>query len=198
MFPLLGTLEHSLVNFNFSSNPLNDSSASKLVNLLLSKPTRLVTLNLSSIDGMIEFATSLGHAFSERRCPHLTSLDVSRNSLCRPGCAALCSGFLSGHVPLLSSLHLSACNLTADGLRALAQAMRGGAFPSLRDIDLAANNAGEGMVLLATVLRAGACKKLRKIDVANNVAPGEKAGGVMRAFKDEYFVKVMKLEVVTA
>ena len=76
--------------------------------------------------------------------------------------------------------------------------MREGALSTLRSLDLTANNASKAFVHLAQTLKDNdCCPKLRTLVIAQNTPPGDRKGGVPRAFRDKYFREDLKLQVVT-
>ena len=76
-------------------------------------------LNLSGLDGQVNFASTLGRVMVDGGLKKLAHCNISRNSIGRQGCEKLMEGILSKQVPQLSHLDLSVCTLTDNGLNAI-------------------------------------------------------------------------------
>ena len=146
---------------NFSHNPLNNIGATAFVKLFFDFETRIVDLQLSCLDGALEFALELARVISDGNLPNLERCDVSKNSIGRQGCERLMESFEQNTSPRLRSLNLSVCTLSDSGVSLICLAMRAGVFRGLEALDVSANSASTSLVFVAEVLKAGCCPALR-------------------------------------
>ena len=189
---------HSYTKFDFGWNPVTDIAGGHLVQLFFGNNENVLThLCLAGIEGQHRFATSLGTVIAGGGFKHLRVLDISKNSIARPGCEKICEALKTQLTPCLKHVNMGVCSLGDAGISLIALAMRDKAFTPIVHLDLTANNCNKSLVHLAQVLKEEkCCPHLRTLVIAKNTPPGDRKIGVPRMFRDPYFQDELDLDVV--
>jgi Ran GTPase-activating protein (RanGAP) involved in mRNA processing and transport len=190
---------HALRELDASFNPLADAGACRLLTTLFSSQVNnLVKLNLSGVDATHRLGTTVGSLIAGGNLTSLEYLDVSCNSLNRPGIEKLVDGLKTRLCSKLRHLDLRNCSLGDSGVQLLSNGMRDNALIGLKYLNIGANNCFKSLVHLSQIMKENVDKfvGLRVLDVSKNIPPGDRGVGCPRCFRDKIFKEEIGVEIV--